>query len=534
MMPDHPLKDTWKIFYDDQLVHTFSREAMHRVAERSTYFESLLSRWGDDGGGDNDGNKSHDATHHIMSLQSVGPLAVTMVLQALDDSLPLSSEIVEAIEATRHTGIHLPEQLVHISFYLGCDNLILPWYCTAAKPRDKTRVAYYLCTHGQPHEFQTILSTPHFFDGFDKQTLSLLRDFCVSLSVAVLLLGAHKKAPEQGLLGFTGGLLGSVKRIWASEESYLPSSLSVDEFALLTVQKFVQEEWSIEDMNLVFPVLSPTRMGYSKPRGLETFLITAIRMHMDIPSVLRNWNINVTQIGPVLFEMGRLDEAPEWPDPGLLMRSVTDNWTPEDCLVALRENKGGIWRLFVVLTDPETFAWLLTIPIFHETCCIAPEGNVQFLLYRHLFWHMGFDPRLPPSLLSKLPFRENCRCREKVLENAVRYLEHGNETGVEAVDLPWEYASREQTERAAVALRNEDSKIWRQLNISHLRGGRFLELVPAKVLALFSFEEGFRGREEMRHQKARISELQNKVEDLERIIRQLERRVSQSFDHQSH
>ena len=515
----------WKIFYDGQLVHTLAVSAIRRVSDRSTYFESLVDRWGEAT------NETQD--HNILPLASVGPMAVSMVLRALDDSYPLSSEIVESTEATtrdKTTGTPFPEQIIQTAFYLGCDDFILPLYCAAAKPRDKKRVAYYLFHQGgQPNELQSILSTPHFFDGFDKQTFPLLGDFCVSLKVAVLLLEAYEKAPEQGIMGFTGGLLGSVKRIWAPKEAYIPSPLSASMFGLLTIQKFVLEEWSVRDMDVVFPVLPPTpNTDYSKPPGLETFLNAAIRMEMEIPPAIRNWNVDVTQIGPVLFEMDLLDEAPEWPNPDLLVRAVTDNWTARDCLSALERNKGGIRRLFEVALPSETCDWLANIPIFEETCCIAPEGNVQRLLYRHLFMHMDFDPRLPPTLLSILPYA----FQEKALEHAVRYLENGEETGVEELNLPWEYASKDQTQRAAAALRHEDSTIWRRLDISKLRGGRFLEFVPTKVLALLSYEDGFRTREKIRHQKLVIRHLEGKVDNLEQTIRRLERQVSQSLRHQ--
>lgn len=480
---------SWTILYDGQFVHMITDPAaLDNVTNRSTYFRALVERWSDHDDDD-------DRTHSILPLASVGPMAVSFVLATLDKTMPLVSLVmVDALEEDRrkhsrrqdNMTVPIPEQIIRTSFYLGCDDdVILSWYCAAAKPRDKRRVALSLCQQEQqgshPKEVERLLSMPHFWDGLDKPNIPLCEDCCVSLPVAVLLLRAHRKAPERGLVtGLTEGLWGSVQRLWARNENTTASgrvaaqqTLDVGAFGLRTVQKFVAEPWSVRDLEVVFAVLPSTHEPYSKPSGLEDFLITAIRMQMEIPPVLRHWDdVDVTLIGPVLWETDRLNQANDWPHPDLLVRTVTHGWTARDCLVALEEDQGGIRRLFEMAVQSHQCDWLATLAIFAETCRIAPPlGRVQRLLYLLLSLHMDFDARLPPALLCEVPYETSLRYRDRVLEHAVRYLEDGQIRDVEAMfDFPWKDASRIQTEGAAEALRYEQgSVIWSRLDIAKLR-----------------------------------------------------------------
>jgi hypothetical protein len=244
-------------------------------------------------------------------------------------------------------------------------------------------------------------------------------------------------------------------------------------------------------------------------------------MQRKIPPALRNWDVDVTMVGPALFDAGRLDEAPGYPDRSRLVGTIVDGWTPAECVAALEEDRGGIRTLFEAAVTDENCGWLATIPIFREARCQAQqEGAVQHLLFRRLFLHTDFDPRLPPTLLSSLRISRDCPVvQDRALHHAVLYLENGNEADVEPLDLPWEDASVQLTERAAAALFNSDSAVWRRLDITKLRGGRFLDLVPAQHLSRLAYEEALRARDNIKANQARILQLENHARELERTVK---------------
>lgn len=523
---------------------------IQNITSRCSYFDSLVRRWNSDDVDIMDTNVTIKI-HDIPSIPAVSSSAVEIVLRALeyDGEFP-SSKTLQVRSSVGYPQLH--EQIIEFAFYLGCNDFILPIFCVHADATSKQRVAYYLCQQGQEFELQSLLFVESFFHGFDKSMIPLQEAFCFSLEIAMHLVRSYKHAPSQTLMGKSWGVLGSLKRMIVSDDDdgnvSIPTPLEIDHFALLIIQKFASAEWSPEDIKLLFSIL-PTAEKMApatneldeslkiKPEGLERFLSRAILLNnCVIPKILRHWDgLDVTLLAPALLEAKQLDFVTDYADPGLIIRTITDTWTAEDCLAALEENRGGIRTLFQMGVTDADCGWLAAIPIFHEACrhpprSIGRDGSaVQRLLFRRLFLHRDFDLTIPPSLMSSLPLhvQDNIRRRisDKALLHAVLYLENDSvyERCIERLDLPWNEASLHLTERVASVLRNDDSVIWKQIDISKLRGRASLDYVPTHILSRLAYEEALKASNSCRDQQKRIRTLEGTVQNLKDELRRVER-----------
>lgn len=245
----------------------------------------------------------------------------------------------------------------------------------------------------------------------------------------------------------------------------------------------------------------------------------AILRNKEIPAVLRHWQLNVAQIAPALAATSRLYQAPLYPHPSNIIQAIVNEFTPAECVEALETNQGGLRTLFETAVNDENCQWLATIPIFFEARALA-RGPLQRLLYRRLFLHTDFDSRLSPTLLGEISMRGKAVVRDKVLLQAVQYIEAGDEVVVASLDnLPWQQASVSVTRRAAVALKNDDNAVWRQLDIAKL-GDDYIDHVPAKILAKELYMRQLRSQ-------AKIKTLEREVDRLRSEVGRLERKLAQ-------
>ena len=561
-----------EVRYNGEIAYSFRNiDDIHAVTSKCEYLNSLVHRWivdhresNDDDSNDSiaNGNGNDVVVHEIPQLESVETIGVRTVLEALDKNA-LTSEMMMVVEmptsatgkneeTTRRNNKHkappppLDEQLLEISFYLGCEDFILPRYCDVSAPAHRLRAAYFLCQRGQQQkELECLLmcnNTYSFFRGFDRSMIPLCKEFCSSVNLVRILLGAYQNAPEQGLLGKTRGIFGSVAKIFSpckssnSDESLImmPTLLRIEQFGMFVIQKFYDADWTEQDLDMIFSILPPTPEGYKKPVGLEMFVTRAILMQKEIPSTLRNWNIDTALIAPALFDAGRLQDAPLYSDSQKLVRTIVDSWTCQDCVKALEKDREGIRKLFEIGVTDENCGWLAAIPIFGEARAHS-RGTVQRLLYRRLFLHTHFDPELSPLLVSCLPIGSNSAMRARALDHAVQYLEETNVRHAAAIQeveiLPWEEASAQLTQRAAAALANhhgdggEDDnsslELWKRLDIPKLRGTQFLDHVPARILSQRAYEEACRANDDLRNSQLQIQRLENHVEKLEGTVKVL-------------
>ncbi|CAB9524361.1 expressed unknown protein [Seminavis robusta] len=519
------------IRYDGHVVCHLTEERIQSVVARSSYLQSLTSRW--------DHGIKEEAIHEIPLVDHVDSrVAVETVLMALDEN-KLTKQMLEEEEEERTFWqvVKHQEQVIIMMFYLGCEDFFVPRYGAIAHTRYREQIPHALLQDGHSLEAQALISANGFFDNFSKPQIPLLQEFCFSLESAMNLLRAYIHAKDS--VCFLGIRIGEF-----FDNILVPNKnkpLKVDAFGMFVLKTFLlHDDWQSRDLRDLFSVLPNSPKGYDRPLQLEVFVSKAISRQMRIPPLLRQWDLDESLIAPALFDANRLHEATDYPRPERLLRTIVDSWTPVECAHALVQNRGRIVSLLERGLSDQSSQWLANIPQFQEGLVLLDDGHpVKLLLARRMFLHVGFDPRLPPSLLvAMLDNGSNAPdtlFRDKVLLHAAIHLERDTDgTAVAAItslNFPWSLANTEVTQRVASALKvHQDTPIWGRLNIGEL-SGQYLDYVPTRILARLAYEEARQANREAQQANKEAKRANTKsqrnaseIEGLNKRIRALERR----------